>query len=77
MAYSPGQVNNVIDALGRAPSIHAKIVRLNQLGKLEVDENSDLEIGNGAQLAAYVNLLTTRRDAIIAQVQPVVAAWTP
>ena len=75
MAFNKSQVENVKDGLERALSIHAKMVRLNALGKLEVDENPDLEISNGAQLTAYLALLQQRRDNIIAAVKPVVAGW--
>ena len=75
MAFNRSQVENVKDGLDRALSIQAKIARLNASGKLEVDENPDLEIANGAQLTAYLALLAQRRDNIIAAVKPVVAGW--
>lgn len=75
MAFNKSQVENVMDGLDRALTIHAKIVRLNALGKIEVDENADLEIPNGAQLTAYLALLVQRRDNIIAAVKPVVSGW--
>lgn len=77
MAFNRAQVESVVDGLSRCLTIQAKLQAVSQASKIIVNESEDLNITTPAQVTAYLALLAQRRDAIIAQVQPVVAAWTP
>lgn len=77
MAYNRTQVGNVIDALVRAQALDAKALAAVNQARISIDENDDLAITNAAQVAAYVTAARSKRDALIATVQPIVAAWTP
>lgn len=75
MAYSRSQAAQVADGLYRSVRIDQKIERVSAASRLDIDENDDLAVNNAAQVAAYIIALTNRRDAIIAQIQPIVAGW--
>lgn len=76
MAFNRSQVSNVMDALHRAMALDVKAERVGSLSKLDIDENDDFQITNSAQVMAYVTQLRTRRDNLIASIQPVVAGWS-
>jgi hypothetical protein len=75
VAWSKASGEAVRDGVSRAIELQVKINAVTAASKIIVDENDDFNIQNAAQVTAYINLLTTRRDNILAAVKPEVAGW--
>lgn len=77
MAYSANQVQTVIDKLEAAKALHQKQQAVVQAAKVIIDDNDDFSITEVQKVTEYVQNLRQKRDNLVAQVQPVVAAWVP
>jgi hypothetical protein len=77
MAYNRSEVAQVAEILHRTIQVDRKIERVAADNSIPIDENDDLAITGPAQVVSYLSGLRTKRDAAIAQIKPIVAAWTP
>lgn len=75
MAYSRSEAAQVADILHRTIRVDQKMERVAADNAIPIDENDDLAITGPAQVASYIANLRAKRDAAIAQIKPIVAAW--
>lgn len=77
MAFNKAEVSAVASRLERALVLDSKATLVESRGFIDVDDNDDFKITNAQQVAAFVASRRAQRDALIANIQPTVAAWTP
>jgi hypothetical protein len=75
VAYSRSEAAQVADILHRTIRVDQKMERVAADNAIPIDENDDLAITGPAQVASYIANLRAKRDAAIAQIKPIVAAW--
>lgn len=77
MAFNQKQVEEVRDKLDRALTLHLKQKAVKDANRVPVDDSDDLAITTNQLVQDYIAEKKAKRDALIAEIQPVVAAWTP
>ena len=77
MAFKQNQVEDVRDKLDRAITLNAQVALLKDLTKIPRGDNDDLSIEGAQLISDYIASLKQKRDNLIAQIQPIVAAWIP
>lgn len=77
MAFNQKQVEDVRDKLDRALALHLKQKAVKDANMVPIGDSDDLSITTNQLVLDYIAEKKAKRDALIADIQPVVAAWVP